>query len=189
MIFTCPASPRRVREQCHLARVLHGGRHVALVLRAVPRDPARSDLAPLRHELAQHAHVLVVDVVDLVLAEHADLRLLLLLPALLFFFASLPSFLRHRYTGVSSCAPPTPTVTLLDQSACVPGALVFSSLAVAHFRLGPTSSASISIFERFSPSAVSHEFVRSRPTTTTRLPCVRVSATFSASCRHAVTSK
>jgi hypothetical protein len=62
-------------------------------------------------------------------------------------------------------------------------------LAVAHFRLGPTSSASISTTDRFSPSGVSHEFVRSLPTTTTRMPEVSDSATFSARERHAVTLK
>ena len=42
---------------------------------------------------------------------------------------------------------------------------------------------------RLSPSAVSHELVRSRPTTITRVPWVSDSAMFSASDRHAVTSK
>src|SRR5205085_9392485 len=50
-------------------------------------------------------------------------------------------------------------------------------------------SASISTFDRLSPSGVSHVFVRSRPTTTTRMPWVSVSATFSARPRQAVTSK
>src|SRR4029079_11101228 len=43
------------------------------MLRARPGNPARQDLAPLRHEAAEQLHVLVVDVVDLVRAELADL--------------------------------------------------------------------------------------------------------------------
>src|SRR5438132_1339050 len=75
-------SPRAVGQERHLASVLHGGGHVALVLRAVARDAPRPDLPPLRHELLEQADVLEVDVVDPVLAEDADLPLLLLLPAL-----------------------------------------------------------------------------------------------------------
>src|SRR5205823_504577 len=92
-------------------------------------------------------------------------------------------------TGVSSCGPPAPTDTALCQSPRPNPPPCFSSFAVAHFRLGPTSSASISIVDRFSPSWVSHWLVRRRPTTTTLEPCVRDSATFSASPRHAVTLK
>src|SRR5262247_4487046 len=41
--------------------------------RAGARDAPRQDLAPLRHEGPQELHVLVIDVVDLVRAELADL--------------------------------------------------------------------------------------------------------------------
>src|SRR6266508_4335524 len=64
-----------------------------------------------------------------------------------------------------------------------------STLAVANFRLGATSSASTSVTERFSPSGVSQERVRRRPTTTARLPLVMDSATFSAICRQTLTRK
>src|SRR5574341_1276300 len=64
-----------------------------------------------------------------------------------------------------------------------------STLAVANFRLGATSSASTSVTERFSPSGVSQERVRRRPTTTARLPLVRDSATFSAICRQTLIRK
>src|SRR4051812_21425095 len=65
----------------------------------------------------------------------------------------------------------------------------FSTLAVAHRRLGPISSASISITVRFSPSWVSQERCCRRPTTITFAPRVSDSATFSASVRHALTVK
>src|SRR5918992_6241546 len=90
-------------------------------------------------------------------------------------------------SGDSSESPPAPTLTFSDQSpaerAC------FSTFAVAHRRLGPTSSASISTVDLVSPSVVSHERDRSLPTTTTRLPLVRDSATFSASVRQAFARK
>jgi hypothetical protein len=41
--------------------------------RARARDAARQNFAALRHERAEQFHVLVVDVVDLVRAEFADL--------------------------------------------------------------------------------------------------------------------
>src|SRR4029077_2578829 len=41
--------------------------------RAAARDPARDDLAPLGDQAAQATHVLVIDEVDLVSAELADL--------------------------------------------------------------------------------------------------------------------
>src|SRR6185503_16816062 len=72
---------------------------VALMLHAVARDAASPQLAPLGHELAQRDGVLVVDVVDAVLAEDAELALALLLPGLIvLFLAALRaafSFSRH----------------------------------------------------------------------------------------------
>src|SRR5438309_2187250 len=82
MIFIACSSARAERQERHLSRVLDRRGHVALVLRAVAGDAARTDLAPVGHELLQQPHVLEVDIVDLVLAEDADLALLLLLPAL-----------------------------------------------------------------------------------------------------------
>ena len=76
-----------------------------------------------------------------------------------------------------------------DQSEAPAERPCLSGLAVAHRRLGATSSASISTLLRRSPSAVSHELVRSRPTTITRVPWLSDSAMFSASDRQAVTSK
>src|SRR6266571_7349455 len=191
MIFIrCPGpSPGGVWQQGHLPGVLDRRGHLTLVLGAVPAHPAGTDLAPVGDELPEHRDVLVVDVGDLLLAEHAELLPLLLLPALFLFLLALSSNLRHGYTGASSCGPPTPTETFSAQSPWPAARPCFSSLAVAHFKLGPISSASISILDRFSPSGVSQLFVRSLPTTTTRAPWVNVSATFSASWRHAVTSK
>src|SRR5690349_1588980 len=78
MSFICPESPfsargARVRQQGHLTGVLDSGRHVALVLGAVARHPAGTDLAAVGDELPQQPRVLVVDVGDLVMAEEANL--------------------------------------------------------------------------------------------------------------------
>src|SRR3954471_17163524 len=86
MSFIGPSLPSacgaRVGQQLHLAAVLDGDRDVALVLRAVARHAPGADLAAVGDELAQQTDVLVVDVVDALLAEDADLTLLLLLPGL-----------------------------------------------------------------------------------------------------------
>src|ERR671919_1466291 len=99
----------------------------------------------------------------------------------------IPSFYPPA-SGDSSESPPAPTLTFSDQSPPAERAC-FSTFAVAHRRLGPTSSASISTVDLVSPSVVSHERDRSRPTTTTRLPLVRDSATFSARVRQAFARK
>src|SRR5690606_41021382 len=64
-----------VRQERHLASVLDGGRDVTLVLGAVAGHAARTDLAAVGDELPQQGRVLVVDVGDLLLAEHANLLL------------------------------------------------------------------------------------------------------------------
>src|ERR1043165_8825788 len=64
---------RHVRDKRDLPRALDGDLQLPLVHRAGARDAARQNLAALRHERAQELHVLVVDVVDLVRAELADL--------------------------------------------------------------------------------------------------------------------
>src|SRR6478672_12823649 len=70
-------SPRRrgVGEQGHLAGVLDRLGELALLLRGDAGDPAGTDLAAVRHELAQQVGVLVVDVVDL--GREKRVRLLL----------------------------------------------------------------------------------------------------------------
>src|SRR3954453_23760518 len=65
-----------------------------------------------------------------------------------------------------------------------PDRVVLVTLAVAYFRLGPTSSTSISNTVRFSPSRVSYERALRRPETITRMPRVSDSAAFSAACRQ-----
>src|SRR5829696_5785489 len=64
-----------------------------------------------------------------------------------------------------------------------------STLAVAHFREAPTSSASSSVTDRFSPSGVSQLRCRNRPVTITRSPLPSDSARFSAWPRHTLTLK
>src|SRR5208282_179605 len=65
----------RVRKQRHLAGVLDRRRDVPLVARAVACHPPGADLAAVRDVLAEQAGVLVVDVDDPLLAEHANLLL------------------------------------------------------------------------------------------------------------------
>ena len=81
-------------------------------------------------------------------------------------------------TGAATAAPQSPPDDADELR------LVFVTLAVAHFRLGPRSSASISTTVRFSPSWFSQERCFSRPVTTTLLPRVSVSAAFSARLRQ-----
>src|SRR5437879_2092825 len=99
MIFM-RASPGAEGKQRHLAGVLHGRCHIALVLDAVARHPPRTDLATLRDELLQQPDVLEVDVVDALLAEDADLALLLLLPALVVLLSLRPSLGLSRHLAV-----------------------------------------------------------------------------------------
>src|SRR3954452_3397833 len=77
MSFIVVMSARRggVRQQRHLAAVLHSHGDVTLVLAAVAADAAGTDLAAVGDELPQQRRVLVVDVGRLVLAELADLLL------------------------------------------------------------------------------------------------------------------
>src|SRR5438067_4867772 len=66
-------SIRDVRYERDLARALDRDLQLALVHRARAGDSARQNLAALGHERPDQLHVLVVDVVDLVRAELADL--------------------------------------------------------------------------------------------------------------------
>ena len=61
----------RVGRQGHLAGPLDGHGDLALVTPAGAGDAARLDLAAVAHEAAQGGDVLVVDLVDLLLAEGA----------------------------------------------------------------------------------------------------------------------
>src|SRR5258706_6637152 len=71
--MTSMALLRGVRDERELARAHDRRAQLPLVHGARPRDAARQDLRPLRHERHQELRVLVVDVVDLVRAELADL--------------------------------------------------------------------------------------------------------------------
>src|SRR5262245_1526184 len=62
-----------VRNQRDLARALDRHLQLALMHRARAGNAPWQNLAPLGHERRQQLHVLVVDVVDLVRAELADL--------------------------------------------------------------------------------------------------------------------
>src|SRR3954452_203540 len=85
--------------------------------------------------------------------------------------------------------PPPPPLPPLPPAKSPPLRSFFTMVAVAHLRLGATSSATISTFDRFSPSWVSQERWSRRPDTMTRVPFWTVSLTFSASCCQHVTSK
>src|SRR5688572_2821113 len=73
MIFMAPLVRGHVRQQGHRAGALDRVREIALVARAAAGDAARNDLAALGDQAAEPAHVLVIDEIDLVRAELADL--------------------------------------------------------------------------------------------------------------------
>src|SRR3954447_23358060 len=77
MSFTCRLLSRGagVGQQRHLATVLDRHGDIALVLAAVAGHSPRADLAAVGDVLAEQGRVFVVDEVDLVLAENADLAL------------------------------------------------------------------------------------------------------------------
>src|SRR5438132_1954867 len=64
---------RGVRGQRDVAGALERDREPALMTRAGPRDATRKDLASLAHEAAEAGDLLVVDQVDLLHTEVADL--------------------------------------------------------------------------------------------------------------------
>src|SRR5437867_2034097 len=64
---------REVRQERHRPRLLDRVRQLALVPGTAARDAPGNDLASLADEASQTAHVLVVDEIDLVHAELADL--------------------------------------------------------------------------------------------------------------------
>jgi hypothetical protein len=60
-------------QQCDVACLLDSGAYATLVRRAHASETARNDLPALSDELPEQAHVLVIDVIDLLDAELADL--------------------------------------------------------------------------------------------------------------------
>src|SRR6266508_2197000 len=89
--MTCMAAPSvqvGVRHQREIARALDRRRELALVMGARSSDPRRDDLAVLADEVLQQIDVLVVDPLDLLSGEAAELAALeKLLRALLFALA------------------------------------------------------------------------------------------------------
>src|SRR4051794_5870217 len=71
--FAVVAALGHVRQQRHLARPLHRYGHLALMPAARAADAPRADLPLLGDVAAELADVLVVDLVDLRLAEEAGL--------------------------------------------------------------------------------------------------------------------
>src|ERR1700694_817008 len=70
----------RVREQGDRSRALEGSRERTLVAGAGACNPSRQDLAAVAHKAAEARDLLVIDVVDLLDAEAADLAVLALRP-------------------------------------------------------------------------------------------------------------
>src|SRR5947208_16239512 len=75
------------------------------MLHAVARDAPSADLPSLGHELAQHHHVLVVDVVDPVFAEDADRPLGLLPGGLVVLLSRRAPRARLRFTRHPAVSP------------------------------------------------------------------------------------
>ena len=152
-----------------------------LVLGTVARHPAGPDLSPIGHELAQQVHVLVIDPSSVFLAEDADL--LLRAPTGLLRDAPgtsvsiiVPRHLKRLLVVGCECLsrglgggceagrgeaprPPPPQAPPSEG----PRLSFLTTCAVAQRRLGPSSSATTSIFDRLSPSAVSQLRCSSRP--------------------------
>src|SRR5688572_31879320 len=97
---------RGVRDERQLARPHDRRAQLALVHGARARDATRQDLGPLGDERHQELGVLVVDVVDLVRAELADLAAAEHRPALLAVLARLP-----RGARATAAAGTTTTTT------------------------------------------------------------------------------
>src|SRR5205809_4928243 len=89
--MTCMAVPSvqvGVRHQREVARALHRRRELALVVGARTGDPRRDDLAVFADEVLQQIDVLVIDPLDLLGGEAAELAALeKLLRTLLFALA------------------------------------------------------------------------------------------------------
>src|SRR5688572_3967054 len=111
--MTSMALVRDVRDQRELTRPLDRDLQLALMQGAGARNPARLNLAPLRQKRRQQAHVLVVDVVDLLRAELADapapeeatargLAALAVLLVLVAAAAASSTFFPHRWTSMPS---------------------------------------------------------------------------------------
>src|SRR5690606_29149746 len=81
-------------QQCHLARVLDGPGHLALLLGVVARDSTGPDLGPVGLEPPKQVDVLVVDVLDPLLGEQA--HLLLAAAGVVLVLAPLGGRLRHQ---------------------------------------------------------------------------------------------
>src|SRR5215813_2151717 len=60
-------------QQRHRARTSNGAGELTLMTGAAAGDAPGRDLAPLRHEVLEPAHILVVDELNLVHTELADL--------------------------------------------------------------------------------------------------------------------
>src|SRR5215471_12439181 len=74
MTFTIALLVRRdVRQQRHRARALDGVGDLPLVAGTTPRDAPGNDLAALGHQALESSHVLVIDEIDLLRTELADL--------------------------------------------------------------------------------------------------------------------
>jgi len=75
MIFIeAPVSVRRhVRDQGHRPRTFDGVRQLALMARAAPRDAPGNDLPALGDEVPKATDILVIDEIDPVRTEFADL--------------------------------------------------------------------------------------------------------------------
>src|SRR3954452_19740274 len=89
---------RHIRDERDLAGALDRRLQLALVLGAGARNAPRQNLAALGHERPDQLHVLVVDVVDLVRTEFADLA-----PAEQ--RAALALFLLARFLVAAAAAP------------------------------------------------------------------------------------
>src|SRR5438094_3016690 len=183
---------RDVGKQCHLARAFDRDRDLTLMAAARARNPAGADLAPLGDVPAQLVDVLVVDLVDLVLAEEAGLPpdragLARALAPRLPVPVSFSSARRHQ-NGMSSSADPVksslPAVAAAGTNWRSPSAPPSPRLP-----RNWTVSAMISTAWRLVPSWASHSRQSRRPSTPTGRPLERYCEQLSPWLPQTVTSK
>jgi hypothetical protein len=94
--------------------------------------------------------------------------------------------------GTMLCRIPHPAsraLSLIDGGWLLGVLVVLVVVAVAHLRLGPSSSATTSTTERALPSSDCQDRCASRPTTMTRLPSVSDSAAWTAWSRQTTTAQ
>src|SRR5437588_8953386 len=187
------ATVGHVREQRHLTRTLDRNRDLSLMAPARTRDAPRPDLALLGDVTTQLVRVLVVDLLDLLLAEVAAAladraRGARPLTAGLAVPVSVSSARWHQ-NGMSSSAEPPKSSLPAVAAAGTNWRSLSPPPPPSRLPRNWTLSAMISTAWRLVPSCASHSRQSSRPSTPTGRPLERYCAQLSPWLPQTVTSK